>query len=288
MTPALTRSIVLNVERRSAVVPRLKTGGSMIQTSRSKKIPTNMKTEKHNPLSKLVVLSAGGKGGVGKTLTVSAIADFYHENGIQPAMFDADVENKQRGSLSHFFPEAKKLNIRSDRGMDEFIDAAVSTPSRIVLADLGAGSGHDTFKWFDAMHDELSGVGIRFTAVVTITSSAASVETVFSWAQALGNRVRYLITENRVAGDDFGYLHDTEPGRAFLSVAKPHIIRLEQRVAELQSELENRGLTARTARLAMTEARGPYLDRLSSLIRLQGYANRLNTAFSSAHEFLLP
>jgi len=66
------------------------------------------------------------------------------------------------------------------------------------------------------------------------------------------------------------------------------VISLEQRVAELQGELENRGLTARTARNATSDARGPYLDRLSAQIRLQGYANRINGAFATATEILLP
>jgi hypothetical protein len=247
-----------------------------------------MKTQKTEPLSKLVVLSAGGKGGVGKTLTVASIADYYHENEIRPVLFDCDVENKQRGSLAHFFAEAKKLNIRTSRGMDDFIDAALSTPSRIVLADLGAGSGHDTFRWFDDMHAELGAVGIRFTAVVTITSSAASVETAFNWAQALGPRVRYLIVENEVAGEDFGYLHDTEPGRAFLAAAKPKIIRLGARAAELQSELETRGLTARSARHASPEVRGPHLDRASTLMRLQGYQRRIDQELKTVTDLLLP
>jgi hypothetical protein len=247
-----------------------------------------MKTQKTDPQSKLVVLSAGGKGGVGKTLTVVSLADFYHENEIEPVLFDCDVENKRRGSVSHFFVSAKKLNIRSPRGMDEFVDAAVSTPSRIVLADLGAGSGHDTFRWFDDMHASLSDAGILFTAVVTITSSAASVETAFNWAQALGSRVRYLIVENQVSGHDFDYLHDTEPGRAFIAAARPKIIQLGARAPELQSELETRGLTARTARLATSEVRGPYLDKISAQIRLQGYANRLNASLATAIELLLP
>ncbi len=247
-----------------------------------------MKTQKPEQPSKLVVLSAGGKGGVGKTLTVASIADYYHENEIRPVLFDCDVENKQRGSLSHFFAEAKKLNIRTSRGMDEFVDEAVSTPSRIVLADLGAGSGHDTFRWFDDMHGPLSEVGIRFTAVVTVTSSSASVETAFNWAQALGPRVRYLIVQNEVAGEDFGYLHDTEPGRAFLKAAQPKIVRLGARAAELQSELENRGLTARSARHATPEARGPYLDRVSTLMRLQGYQRRIEQELKTVTDLLLP
>jgi hypothetical protein len=64
------------------------------------------------------------------------------------------------------------------------------------LADLAAGSGRDTFQWFDTMFDGLDAAGVRFTAVATITSAASSVETLFTWANALGNRARYLVVKN--------------------------------------------------------------------------------------------
>jgi hypothetical protein len=56
--------------------------------------------------TKLIVFSCGGKGGVGKTTVATAIADFYAARAIPATLFDCDTENKQRGSLSHFFPDA--------------------------------------------------------------------------------------------------------------------------------------------------------------------------------------
>jgi hypothetical protein len=247
-----------------------------------------MKNQKNDRPSKLVVFTAGGKGGTGKTTFACSLTDYYHEHEIDPALYDCDTENKHRGGLAHFFPNARKLNIRSPRGMDDFVDAAVTTPSRIVLADLGAGSGHDTFRWFDDMYGALSEAGIRFTAVVTVTSSSASVETAFTWAQALGPRVRYLIVENEVAGEDFGYLHDTAAGRVFIEAASPKFIRFGRRAPDLQSELENRGLTARSALHASPEARGPYLDRVSTLMRLQGYQRRVEEELKTVTDLLLP
>jgi len=257
----------------------------MIPLNPSKKFPP-MKNETDS--SKLIVMSGGGKGGVGKTLTISGIADFYRSNGIQPVMFDCDTENKTRGSLSHFFGDAPKLDIRNERGMDRFIDSVLTTPSRIVLADLGAGSGRDTFAWFDSMHAELAGMGIRFTAAITITSSSSSVETIFNWAEALGPRVQYLVVRNRVMGDDFGYFDQTGPGRAFIAKARPAVIDLERRAIEIQAELENRGLTARQALEAPADRRGDLLGGASARIRMQGYAHRFEKALLGVKEILLP
>src|ERR1019366_7661928 len=65
------------------------------QTSREGRIMTKP--------TKLIVFSCGGKGGVGKTTVATAIADFYSTRAIPATLFDCDTENKQRGSLSHFF-----------------------------------------------------------------------------------------------------------------------------------------------------------------------------------------
>ena len=126
--------------------------------------------------SKLIVFSCGGKGGVGKTTVATAIADFYAARDIPATLFDCDTENKQRGSLSHFFPTATKLDIRAERGLDRFVDTMLAAETPVALADLAAGSGRAAFEWIDTMFDGLAAEGFRFTAVATITSAASSVE----------------------------------------------------------------------------------------------------------------
>ncbi len=203
-------------------------------------------------------------------------------------MFDCDTENKQRGSLSHFFPAAEKLDIRAERGLDRFVDIALAADARVALADLAAGSGRDTFQWFDTMFDGLDATGIRFTAVATITSAASSVETLFTWANALGNRARYLVVKNHIAGDDFGYFEDTEPGRAFLAQAEPVVIDLKTRAREIQTELDNRGLTAAQVVTAEAARRGPLLNSGTARVRAEAYARQIDAALDSARSLLHP
>ena len=238
--------------------------------------------------SKLIVFSCGGKGGVGKTTVATAIVDYYATRGIAATLFDCDTENKQRGSLSHFFPTAEKLDIRAERGLDHFVDIALATDAPVALADLAAGSGRDTFQWFDTMFDGLATSGVRFTAVATITSSASSVETLFTWANALKNRARYLVVKNQIAGDDFGYFEDTGPGRDFLAKADPKVIELKARAREIQTELDNRGLTAAQAVVADAARRGPLLNGGTARVRAESYARQIDTALDSAREILLP
>src|ERR1700722_12796795 len=52
---------------------------------------------------KRVILSMGGKGGVGKTNVMTGLAEWYQEHQIPVTLLDLDTENKARGSLTHFF-----------------------------------------------------------------------------------------------------------------------------------------------------------------------------------------
>lgn len=48
--------------------------------------------------SKRVVFTMGGKGGVGKTGVVVALAEWFQANEIPVTLLDLDTENKARGS----------------------------------------------------------------------------------------------------------------------------------------------------------------------------------------------
>jgi len=52
---------------------------------------------------KRVILSMGGKGGVGKTSLMTMLAEWFAANEIPVKLMDLDSENKARGSLTHFF-----------------------------------------------------------------------------------------------------------------------------------------------------------------------------------------
>jgi hypothetical protein len=66
---------------------------------------------------KRVILSMGGKGGVGKTSVMAGLAEWFQENEIPVKLLDLDTENKARGSLTHFFGgSVPKVNIHTPAG----------------------------------------------------------------------------------------------------------------------------------------------------------------------------
>lgn len=76
----------------------------------------------------------GGKGGVGKTGLMAALAEWFEAHEIPFTLLDLDTENKARGSLKHFFNgSVTKVNIHTPAGLDSFIDYLESGASIVFV-----------------------------------------------------------------------------------------------------------------------------------------------------------
>ena len=236
---------------------------------------------------KRVILSMGGKGGVGKTSVMAGLAEWFDANQIPVKLLDLDTENKARGSLTHFFGgEVPKVNIHTPAGLDSFVDQ-LAGGAPVVLADMGAGAGQVTYDWFDKMYPDVSAVGIVFTAVGVVTSDPASVESVLSWAAKLQNRVEYLIVENSITEHaDFTYWRESDQAQQFQEIFRPAVIHMDYRLAELENATRNHGVTLGNVAARTTNA--PELQRASLVMRAQSYRRRIFAEFESVKELLLP
>src|SRR2546422_867356 len=124
--------------------------------------------------AKRVILSMGGKGGVGKTSVIAGLAEWFQINRIPLKMLDLDTENKARGSLTHFFGgQIPKLDIHTPAGLDAFIDH-LQDGAPVILADMGAGSGQVTHDWFDTMYPDVARARIVFTVIGVVTADPGS------------------------------------------------------------------------------------------------------------------
>jgi MinD-like ATPase involved in chromosome partitioning or flagellar assembly len=236
---------------------------------------------------KRVILSMGGKGGVGKTSVMAGLAEWFDANEIPVQLLDLDTENKARGSLAHFFGErAPKVNIHTPAGLDAFIDH-LADGGRVILADMGAGSGRITHDWFDRMYPDVAEVGVAFTAIGVVTDDPASVESVLSWAARLQSRVAYLIVENSLTEHaDFTYWRASEQALHFQDVFHPEVIRMDYRLADLENAVRNHGVTL--GEVAARNTQAPELQRASLVMRAQSYRRRIFAEFEKVKELLLP
>jgi MinD-like ATPase involved in chromosome partitioning or flagellar assembly len=236
---------------------------------------------------KRVILSMGGKGGVGKTSIIVGLAEWFDTNQIPVKLLDLDTENKARGSLTHFFSgRVPKVNIHSPAGLDAFVDhLADGAPA--VLADMGAGSGQVTYDWFESMYPDIAETGIAFTAIGIVTSDPASVESVLSWAAHLQNRAAYLIVENSITNQsDFTYWRESRQAKQFREAFAPAVIHMDYRLAELENAARNHGITLGGVAARVSDA--PELCRASIVMRAQSYRRRMFAEFDKVKELLLP
>ena len=236
---------------------------------------------------KRVILSMGGKGGVGKTSIMTGLAEWFDSNQIPVQLLDLDTENKARGSLTHFFGgRVPKINIHTPAGLDAFIDH-LSDGAPLILADMGAGAGQVTYEWFDRMYPDVSESGVAFTAIGVVTADPASVESVLAWAARLQNKVMYLIVENSITEHaDFIYWNESEQARQFKEVFQPAVIRMDYRLAELENAARNHGLTL--GDIATRTNRTVELQKASLVMRAQSYRRRMFGEFDKVKELLLP
>ena len=235
---------------------------------------------------KRVILTMGGKGGVGKTNFILSLAEWLKEQKVSYKLLDLDTENKARGSLKHYFGgAAKKVNIHTPAGLDEFIDALDDGP-KIILADMGAGSGQVAHDWFDTMYEGARELGIAFTAIGVVTSDPASVESVLSWAAALQDRVKYVIVENETGQhSDFSYWRNTEQGEQFRRVFQPVTLVMRYRLPDLENPARQHGVTL--SDVASRSAEFPELKKSSLVARAQAYERQLFQELDKAKELFL-
>src|SRR5258707_13052938 len=91
--------------------------------------------------NKRIIVSFGGKGGTGKSTFMVSLAEWFGKEKIPCTLLDLDTENKNRGSLAHFFNgSAPKINIRTQAGLDAFVDYLDCGPAAL-LCEMGPGSG---------------------------------------------------------------------------------------------------------------------------------------------------
>jgi hypothetical protein len=240
------------------------------------------------PINRRIVFTMGGKGGAGKTTVLSSIVSYLQDQNVSFDLFDADMENDKRGNLKLYFPEAEKVNISTERGLDFFVDKLFGGNKSLAVADLGAGAGADTFPWFDKMHTLLAQEGVLFTAVGVFVRDPASVETIFGWASRLRDRVSYLIVKNERDSNDFPYFDETPEGAKFKELANPTIIHFERRESDIQHELNARGLTLEQAVTVANKDVGTELKRVSTLMRMRGIKLRFEVELEKANDLLLP
>ena len=232
-----------------------------------------------------ILFTQGGKGGVGKTTVIAALTGWIRTKGFDPVLLDFDSENREKSSFQSFYPEAQKIDIRAPDSLDRVFHF-LETPGTIVIADQGAGSGAETFSWFDRTAQivcEFADV----TSIGLVTKDPGSVASVLSWAYHLGSRVRYLIVLNElVRGSGFDAWCTTPEVQEFVTRTAPAIIALQNRNPDFEDMLRANHLTLE--KVINRRHSVDWFHSLTRIVQARRYQQEAYDAFESVSHILLP
>jgi MinD-like ATPase involved in chromosome partitioning or flagellar assembly len=241
-----------------------------------------------------ILMTAGAKGGTGKSTFLRFPITWLQDAGIEPYLIDADDEN---ATLSRFFPTALKIEPKRIKSYDLIIDIAEKGEHPIILVDLKAGVGNAMLQWVaDIPFEELAEIGIEIVLIGVITSLPDSVSSFLKWVDFLGKRVKYLTVRNLKDSDaagldpksvEFPEYDATREALEFRRGYKPAEIILPGLDPEYQAELERCNLTIRDVL-----AKHPRVTlALSSLIvrsKLRNYQAAIYAQLEANKNLLLP
>ncbi len=231
------------------------------------------KTDEVQAYHKLNIVTMGGKGGVGKTTFMTALAEWFQHHRIPAGLLDLDSENRTKGGLQFFYRDAEKVNVRERDGLDVFFDS-LDREEAVVLADMGAGQGDAATQWFRDLYHQASKRGAGFLMVGLVTDEPASVTSVLQWAGELQDKVNYLIVMNEMNDPEAKFVHweDAPAAQDFRSRFRPSVMRMRSRLPELQNYMGDHGLSLQTIVDGQAEAsqyrRVRYLSQ-ADMIRTQ-------------------
>lgn len=235
-----------------------------------------------------VIFTQGGKGGVAKTEVILSLIPWYHRQGLFPALLDFDIENTNKSGLQNFYPKAQKLDVHRDGTLDEFFEVCDRTDCGLVIADLGAGAGEATYRWFDEAYEDAAESGIAFTSIGVTTNEAGAVQSVLKWASHLQDRVDYLVVLNefREPNCEFEYWKAEPAVERFMDAFDPRVMVMQARIQEFQAELRNRSATLQ--RVIDGEVDTKFFRKSMNVFRARRYQRGMFAGFDEASDILLP
>jgi hypothetical protein len=129
-------------------------------------------------------------------------------------------------------------------------------------------------------------MGVTFTAIGVVTPDPASVESVCAWADALQDRVSYLIVRNSLTNPaDFSYWDNSRQARCFRGALKPEVIEMEYRLPKVENPARQHGLTMN--RIADRRTEVPELQQTTVVMRAQAYRRNLFAELDRVKDLLL-
>lgn len=221
------------------------------------------------------LISATGKGGVGKTFFLINLADWYTELDQQFTFIDSDMCN---GTLTRFFPESRFVDLQKpDEAARDLLE--IVEQSEVAAWD-ALGPIQQFFpEWAEeSLLEEKS--DFRITVILMIEEDKDTVFQAGELCRRLGDRVDWLVVRNHKTCST-SEIYDNSKARQELQKLGAVEITMERVPWSLLATIQktSRGLSS----LVLDESL-PFLERQ----RLRTFQRRFFEQLETARDILLP
>ncbi|MDB5966257.1 MAG: mobilization protein [Polaromonas sp.] len=167
----------------------------------------------------------GEKGGVGKSVTARALAQYFIDRGVPFTGFDTD---RSHHSFNRFYADyASPVVVDSFEGLDLIVAAFEDNPAQSVIVDLAAQTSAPLGKWIrDANLLELfaeMGITVNFWHVMDDGRDA--VDLLGTLVDTYGPGPNYVVVQNQGRGSNFVLLRNSHALQKAEAVGA-HVIEL--------------------------------------------------------------
>ena len=235
-----------------------------------------------------IFFTAGTKSGTGKSTAARFLITYLKEKGLNPLLLEMNDEST---AMSRYFPEAQKIKINKMSANDVLIERVTKDGSKLIVADLKAGTGRETLQWWmNIPFNELPDV--KFICVASATSSPDSVQSVLNWVAELKDSVSYVICRNCKDGDVFPDYDKSGQAIRFRVEYRPIEVLIPRLDEEYMTELERLNLTVSDVLCANGQQRGnenilgKTLSRFMVKARLRNYQRKIYEQFEPVLKLL--
>ena len=181
-----------------------------------------------------IVLVGADKGGVGKTTTARALADWLR--ALKPRLIDTQVP---AGDFRGFYPQAEILDLSATTAQMAIFD----TPAALTIVDVGAGLLGRTIATLDKvgiLKDVRAG-SMRLVLLYLLGPSVASLSEVVEANRTISGKLDLFFVRNHInATEYYGWEKDVRFGDA-LAAMQPRMIDVPQLDEIAAESVQQRG-----------------------------------------------
>lgn len=179
-----------------------------------------------NKGKKTVIATVDNKGGVGKSVSSSILADALQAIGYKVAIADGDVDNRTISQIFKGVPEV--VDIENHGSLDNFFANATDSDCDIVILDMPGRSSENFRRYIEAVGmDSLQEQGVRLVLALALSESSDAVDGAVNWVSAFsGHAEFFLLATGKDSKEDTFDINAIDGAEHLLALSSGRIVHI--------------------------------------------------------------